>query len=156
MSLLHVTWSHVQGLTRVAFQLCKTLLGSSKFDFNAFKASPGSHAWGKHQVLVKNIKSHQLQVCKYFRLKGNYIQRTLRPVKQNKGKFEKKKKKKKGSDSFLLIKMKIQIKRWGISELWKKKTYIKHEEHVCKIWSQLQVLDEYMLANTHTKKHKNK
>ena len=36
---------------------------------------------------------------------------TLRPVQQNKGKFEKKKKKKKGSDSFLLIKMKIQIKR---------------------------------------------
>lgn len=39
-SLSQVTWNHVQGLTSVGSQLCRTPLGSCKFDFNAFKASP--------------------------------------------------------------------------------------------------------------------
>jgi len=40
LSLLHVTWNHSQGLTLVAFQLWKTLLGSFKLLFNAIRVSP--------------------------------------------------------------------------------------------------------------------
>jgi hypothetical protein len=40
LSPLHVTWNHVQGFTRVASQLWRTLLGSFKLLFNAFSASP--------------------------------------------------------------------------------------------------------------------
>jgi hypothetical protein len=42
LSLLQVTWNHVQGLTSVGSQLCKTLLGSCKFVLKLCKASPVS------------------------------------------------------------------------------------------------------------------
>lgn len=40
LSLLHVTWNHVQGFTRVGSQLSNTPLGSAKLVLRAFKASP--------------------------------------------------------------------------------------------------------------------
>ena len=40
LSLLHVTWNHVHGFTRVGSQLCRTLFGSSKLVLKLCKASP--------------------------------------------------------------------------------------------------------------------
>ena len=61
LSLLHVTWNHVHGLTSVGSQLCKTLLGSCKFVLRLCKASPVS----KH----KNIQSGTLKFKIYLHIK---------------------------------------------------------------------------------------
>ena len=49
LSLLQVTWNHVQGVTRVASQLWSTLLGSAKLFFSALKASPAVLTKRKNQ-----------------------------------------------------------------------------------------------------------
>jgi len=72
-SLLHVTWNQVQGLTRVASQLWRTLFGSSKFVFNAFKASPVlphktiSCKFGNRQVKKKQEKEEEAYLLHYWR-----------------------------------------------------------------------------------------
>lgn len=59
LSLLHVTWNHVHGLTSVGSQLCKTLLGSCKFVLKLCKASPVS----KHKNTLSGPVKIRIHLC---------------------------------------------------------------------------------------------
>lgn len=59
LSLLHVTWNHVHGLTSVGSQLCKTLLGSCKLVLRLCKASPVS----KHENMQSGTLKFKINMC---------------------------------------------------------------------------------------------